>query len=83
MGEPLTVGCVVEIVEPIPHRPKLRPGLRGKIVVPPSDLAWAMASVELERPVAGQALWLLHQKYLRRVHPPRPKRVRRSIWDSP
>jgi hypothetical protein len=61
-------GDRVALVDAVPHRPRLRPGLEGVVLV--GDEAadwepWALVSVEFA--VLGTRVWALHRRHLRLV----------------
>jgi hypothetical protein len=59
-------GDVVVLVDQVPHRPALKPGLEGVVVIGDeanSDVPWAMVSVEFPR--LTPHCWQLHRRHLR------------------
>ena len=70
----LSAGDVVELIDVVPGRPKLKPGHRGRVLIGAEELAWGMCTVQLD---GQQRPLLLRHRYLQLVKPaPRRKGAR-------
>jgi hypothetical protein len=61
-------GDAVVLVDQVPHRPALKPGLEGVVVIGDeanADVPWATVSVEF--PQLTPHYWQLHRRHLRLV----------------
>jgi hypothetical protein len=64
-------GDAVELIDQVPGRSRLRPGLLGEVVVgDEGDAPWSMVAVVF--PSIGNRPWQLHRRHLRRatLYPP-------------